>query len=366
MARSLARALADYGVDWQRVPWPIRWSGVFGRTAPLALEIGFGNGAFLAGEARAHPERDHVGIDLSWTAATHLFRRLRRADARNVRVLIGDAETLVCNAFGSGVLSDVVVNHPCPWPKARHHERRLLARGFLARLAERMRPGARLTVVTDHAEYAHWLGEELAAQRELVSCHATREVSAIVGRAPTKYQLKAMAQGVPIHYFEWQKPESAAAHAPVVPADELVMPNLTLRSDVAGDELFDELFRGFRPVLFRERVADGDEEMEVVVKLEGVYRRAEPAGGARVWLVEALAQEGRLRQQFAIYVVARESSVLLKPAAIGEPYPTHGVKRAVWCAARWIQSRNPELELLHESLGLSTPREPWPPLERSD
>src|SRR6185295_4036865 len=107
----------------------------------------------------------------------------------------GDAETLVCNAFGSGALSDVVVNHPCPWPKARHHERRLLARGFLARLAERMHPGARLTVVTDHAEYAQWLGEELAAQRELVSCHAPREVSAIAGRAPTKYQLKAMAQG---------------------------------------------------------------------------------------------------------------------------------------------------------------------------
>src|SRR5262245_10036270 len=99
MVRSLARALSDYAVEWQAVPWPIRWDAVFGRAAPLVLEIGFGNGAFLAEQARAHPERDHVGIELSWTAATYLFRRLRAAGLGNVRVLVGDAEVLVRHPF---------------------------------------------------------------------------------------------------------------------------------------------------------------------------------------------------------------------------------------------------------------------------
>src|SRR5262245_3260095 len=201
MARPLYRSLFESVVDWQRQPWPIPWSDVFTRAAPLALEIGFGNGAFLAEQARAHPERDHVGIELSWTSATHLFRRLQRAGVSNVRILLGDAEALVHHLFGPEVLCEVFVNHPCPWPKTRHVERRLLARGFLALLAERMLHGARLHVVTDHAEYARWLGEELGGQRALASAHAAIEAPAPAGRTPTKYQLKAMAQGIPIHFF---------------------------------------------------------------------------------------------------------------------------------------------------------------------
>lgn len=353
MARSLSRALADYVVDWQRVSWPIHWSAVFGRAAPLALEIGFGNGDFLVAAARARGERDHVGIELSWTAATHLFRRLQDCGATNARVILGDAEELMRRLFAPDSLTEVTLNHPCPWPKTRHHQRRLLTRDFLALLAERMQPGARLTVVTDHAEYAQWLGAELAAQSALVSCHATAEVSALPGRAATKYQLKAMAQGIPIHYFEWHKPASAARAPLAAPAGEISMPTLTLIGAVASPAPF----QGFRPVLFRE-LAQG---VEVVVKLQAVYRRTEPEAGAPVWLLETFVQEGRLGQQFAIDVVARGRDFLLKPSRFGQPYPTHGVKRAVWCAARWLQSRHPGLTIEHESLGLAAPAEEWPP-----
>jgi tRNA (guanine-N7-)-methyltransferase len=356
MAAPLSLALQDYVVDWQRRPWPIAWDAVFGRSAPLALEIGFGNGSFLEEQARKRPERDHLGIEISWTAATHLFRRLRRAELGNVRVLLGEAEALVRHLLAPESLAEVAVNHPCPWPKSRHHERRLLTRDFLELLAERMRPGARLTVVTDHAEYAQWLGEELTAQRALVSCHATVEAAALSGRSATKYQLKAMAQGIPIHYFEWQKPAQAAPApasppaptSPIAPR-EISMPTLTLRGALVSDELF----ATFRPLVFRERERD----LEIVVKLETVYRRVDRP----VWLVETLVKEGELRQTFAIDVVARGQTLLLKPSALGQPYPTHGVKRAVWCVARWLQSRQPELTVEHESLGLPEPAEPWPP-----
>ncbi len=352
MARPLSTSLQEYVVDWQRSSWPVPWNTVFGRSAPLALEIGFGNGSFLAEQGLTRPERDHVGIELSWTAATHLFRRLQRAGHGNVRVLLGDAEALVQHLFAADSLCEVFVNHPCPWPKSRHLERRLLAREFLACLAERMQPGARLTVVTDHAEYAQWLGQELVAQSALASSHETIEVAALAGRAATKYQLKAMAQGIPIHYFEWHKTRTPRELPPPrAQPSEISMPTLTLSGEVASRELF----RDFRPALFRERHQD----VEVVVKLEAVYQRTD----APVWLLETLVQEGHLRQQFGIDVVARGASLLLKPSALGQPHPTHGVKRAVWCAAQWLRSRHGALEIRHESLGLSAPSEPWPPAD---
>lgn len=353
MARPLSTSLQEVVVDWQRESWPVPWNAIFGRGAPLALEIGFGNGSFLAEQGRNRPERDHVGIELSWTAATHLFRRLQHAGGGNVRVLLGDAEALVRHLFPADSLCEVFVNHPCPWPKARHLERRLLARGFLTCLAERMQPEARLTVVTDHAEYATWLGQELGSQSALVSSHETIEVAALAGRATTKYQLKAMAQGIPIHYFEWHKTRDPRVLLPRAPSSEISMPTLTLGGEVASHELF----RDFRPALFRER----HQGVEVVVKLEAVYQRTD----APVWLLETLVQEDQLRQQFGIDVVARQTeasgaTLLLKPSALGHPHPTHGVKRAVWCAAQWLRSRHGTLTIRDESLGLSEPPEPWP------
>lgn len=349
MARPLSVFLQEYVVAWPRRPWPLAWAEVFGRAGPLALEIGFGNGAFLVEQGARRPERNHVGIELSWTAATHLFRRLRQAELGNVRVVLGDAEELVRQLFAPGTLDEVFVNHPCPWPKARHVERRLLARGFLQLLAERMRPDAKLTVVTDHAEYATWLGEELAASGAFASCHATSEVAFLPDRTPTKYQLKAMAQGIPIHYFEWRKAAGGADTRESGTQSEIPMPTLTLSGAVEPAELF----RGFEPQLFRER----HQEVEVVVKLVALYQRPD----APVWLIETFVQEDRLRQQFGLDVVLRGTSVLLKPSALGEPYPTHGVKRAVWCAARWLQSRHPALVVQNESLGLKPLAEPWPP-----
>jgi len=349
MARPLSVSLQDHVLEWAQLPWPADWSACFGRRAPLALEIGFGNGDFLVREALAHPERDHLGIELSWTAATHLFRRLGQAGCTNVRVLLGDAEALVQHLFAPEMLDAVFVNHPCPWPKARHLERRLLRRDFLAQLSSRMRPGAPLTIVTDHAEYATWLHEELTAEASLGSRHATVEVAAIAGRAPTKYQLKAMAQGIPIHFFEWQKrPDAPSVVAPAPPTPTPAMPSLTLTGATPGLDLFAD----FRPLRFREQ----ERGSEVVVRLQAVYRRPDRP----VWLVETFVQEDRLRQMFALDVVVRERDVLLKPSVMGQPYPTHGVKRAVWCTAMWLRMRHPTLAVTHESLGLRPPATPWP------
>lgn len=347
MPRPLSLAVQAHVVPWHELDWPIDWPGVLGRSAPLVLEIGFGNGAFLADLAAAHPGHDHVGIELSWSSALRLFKRLRARALTNVRVLLVDAVVALEHLFPPASLAAVHVNHPCPWPKARHEERRLVSPAFLRLLADRMREGAPLTIVTDHAEYAGWTRDALEGCAGLRSRHATSEVASIPGRVPTKYERKATDQGVPIHYFEWERRGPAAPVRPplAVPAFRPdprlsdAMPSLTLR----GAPRAESLLEGFEPATFRAR--DGD--VLVTVKLAAAFRQL----GQPVWLVETLVVEDGLRQELGILVVARGEDLLVKLSSVGRPHPTFGVKHAVWRVGRWLVERHPGLEVASENLG---------------
>jgi tRNA (guanine-N7-)-methyltransferase len=338
MARPLALSIADAVVPWRERDWPIDWERIFGRRAPLVLEIGFGNGAFLEREARAHPERDHVGIELSWTSATHLLRRIDQRGLANVRLLLGDAQALLRQLIAPAALAEVFVNHPCPWPKERHAERRLVGPAFLALLAERMRAGAPLWIVTDHAAYARAIAETLEAQRDFVPALGATEVSELPGREPTKYERKAMAAGEPIHYFAWRRTDAAIPVAEPAPA-RAPMPSLTLQ----GTAGHGELFHGFQPLVETTTHAG----VETTVKLAHAYRRLdEPA-----WLVQALVKEDRLEQEFALEVIPRAGGqLMIKLSTLGHPHPTFGVRRAVWRVAAWLFERHPELVPVRHNL----------------
>lgn len=349
MARALSRQIADHLLPWRDGPWPPDWARVFGREAPLALEIGFGNGAFLAELAAARPERDHLGVELSWTSVTHLFRRLDAGGLTNVRVALVEARLALALLFAPGSLDAIYVNHPCPWPKARHEDRRLVDARFLALAADRLRPGGELLIVTDHADYAGWVHEALASQEALVSRHATAEVAAIPGRRATKYERKALDQGVSIHYFEWRKRGEPASVPPFPipsppPGPERTMLSLTLRGPLDLARALD----AFTPRLFREE-KDG---VEVVVRLVGAYRRVGHADENPGWLVEALVKEDELRQELAIALVPSErDQVLVKLSSLGRALPTHGVKRAIWLVGELLREQAEGLELVHENLG---------------
>jgi tRNA (guanine-N7-)-methyltransferase len=338
MPRPLPLSIADWLIPWRERTWPLPLHEEFGRETPLALEIGFGNGEFLEREARGHPERDHVGIELSWTSATHLFRRLDKGGPTNVRVLLADAEVALRHVFAPASLVEVFVNHPCPWPKDRHAARRLVRPEVLRLLATRMAAGAPLLVVTDHAEYAVQIAEVLEGQEDFAPQHGATEVAEIPGREPTKYQRKAMAEGIPIHYFPWVR---VAGGEPAAEASEEVeMPSLTLNGSVPPETLF----AGFEPDV-ETTSPDG---VPTVVKLVSAYQRVDREG----WLVEALVKEDRLQQDFAIEVVPRgEERLLVKVSHLGHAHPTFGVKRAVWRVGRWLWLKHPELGLEHHNLG---------------
>ena len=339
----LSRSVQNHLVHWQAQDWPIDWKEIFGREAELVLEVGFGNGEFLAHQARAHPDRDYVGIELSWSGMLRLFKRLG-PDTANVRALLVDAEFALQRLFERESIGEVFVNHPCPWPKARHHRRRIFHPEGLALLTDRMRPEANLTVVTDHQEYAEWTAENLGSQQALVSRHDSPEVTSIPDRRPTKYERKAMAEGISIHYFEWKRarPSGISQASGLAPRRDPIDPMPSIR--LAG--VSEKPFEGFEPQLWRES-HDG---VDVVVRLTGIWERRDAE--EPTWLVDAMVHEDRLRQDFGVLVVERApGELLLRLSDHGRPHPTHGVRRALFALSRWILERHPEAALMRHNLG---------------
>jgi tRNA (guanine-N7-)-methyltransferase len=134
-----------------RLPWPMDWTAVFPRPAPLLLEIGFGNADFLLDLAQNRPEANVIGVELSLPSLRKGAKKLATAVLSNACVLQGDAKLVLWTLFTPGSLAEVYINFPDPWPKERHHERRLINGRFLHLLATRMPPDGRLDIATDHA-----------------------------------------------------------------------------------------------------------------------------------------------------------------------------------------------------------------------
>lgn len=164
-ADALARLLPVHGVDPAR---PFVPAEVFGRVAPLVLEIGSGMGEATAAMAAADPDRDVLAVEVHTPGLGTLLRRIEDAGLTNVRVLEADAREVLTDLLAPASLDEVRVFFPDPWPKARHAKRRLVTDGFASLVASRLRPGGLLHVATDWASYAAQVEQVLAGSDELV------------------------------------------------------------------------------------------------------------------------------------------------------------------------------------------------------
>lgn len=125
-----------------------RAATLFGRTAPLHLEIGSGNGFYLSGMAATHPDSDWVGVEVRYKRVELVARKLRAAHLTNARIVRYDA-FLIEELFGAGSLAGVHVNHPDPWRKERHAKKRLIGPAFLTVAARLLASGGELRLKTD-------------------------------------------------------------------------------------------------------------------------------------------------------------------------------------------------------------------------
>jgi tRNA (guanine-N7-)-methyltransferase len=134
----------------------------FGRHAPRILEIGFGNGEQLLHAAVHEPDRDFIGIEVHRPGVGRLMNALATAGVGNVRLFADDAVEVLQHEIAPGALAGVRICFPDPWPKKRHHKRRLIQPEFVALLASRVAPGGLLHLATDWEPYAEHMLEVLA------------------------------------------------------------------------------------------------------------------------------------------------------------------------------------------------------------
>ncbi len=193
--RALDQLLPRYGLPFACAP--LDWQHVFGRAAPVVLEIGFGMGETTAEIAASHPKRDFVGIEVHAPGVGSLLREVDGRGLANVRVIRHDAVEVVDAMIPLGSLAGIHAFFPDPWPKKRHHKRRLLRPDFVHALALRLAPGGYLHVATDWSDYAEEMLATLGAERLLANTaqgFAPRPES----RPQTKFERRGTRLGHPV------------------------------------------------------------------------------------------------------------------------------------------------------------------------
>ena len=182
-------------------------------TPPLRLtvDLGFGRGELLLDLARAEPGTAFLGVEYSFKRVLKLARRLARTELRNLRLVCDTAEAIVGDRLTEGSVLAFWINFPDPWPKKRHHRRRLIQPAFVRQLAGRLEPGGLLHVATDHEGYAEALAEVLSAEPLLENVHAPAAWSSQPPpRSATAYELEWRAQGRDCRYFAYRRRAIAA------------------------------------------------------------------------------------------------------------------------------------------------------------
>jgi tRNA (guanine-N7-)-methyltransferase len=166
---------------------PVRWARVFGRTAPVVVEIGCGGGRFIISQAEAHPDRDFIAVERAHEYFKLLKQRAAKRRLANLRILRTDGGDLVSSCFADRSVTAYHVYFPDPWPKKRHHKRRLFTDSFCAQLRRTLVPGGTLFFATDHGDYYAEVLPRLRAALEVVE-HPGPWEDAPQGR--TNYEIK--------------------------------------------------------------------------------------------------------------------------------------------------------------------------------
>lgn len=283
---------------WREVTRPLDWAQVFGREAPIELEIGFGNGEYLVARAAQYPERHFVGIELEWEGVQRALRRIAAAGLTNVRVLLGDARPILWHAIAPQSLTRVYTLFPCPWPKKHHHKHRLFDQRQLQLVNSRLLPGGEFYLLTDHQEYFQWvLGH-------LTDTGFSAFARTVPPQVHTKYEQKWLAEGQSRFY---ELTLTKVQHCAVPLREDVPMETYRVKA-------FDPA--RFQPAAIRE-------EVQVIFK----ETRYDP--NQQVAMTRVVVVEDDLTQHFWIEIVREGAGWRIRPAPGCGVVPTVGVQRAL-------------------------------------
>jgi tRNA (guanine-N7-)-methyltransferase len=171
-------------------------TAAFGRSAPLVLEIGFGMGQATAAIAQAEPERNFLGVEVHEAGVGALLKRIGELGLNNLRLVQHDAVDVLRHMLGPASLAAVHIYFPDPWPKKRHHKRRLIQPALVADIASRLAPGGVLHCATDWQPYAEQMLAVLSADTALSNTVASGAYAPRPAWRPlTKFEARGQALG---------------------------------------------------------------------------------------------------------------------------------------------------------------------------
>ena len=186
--RALTTLWPIWGIDY--APTPINLEKIFGRRAPLIVEIGFGNGELLVSMAADNPDKNFIGMEVHEPGIGHCLLRIDQNKITNVHIVCHDAIEVLENQIPDAALHGVNLFFPDPWPKKRQHKRRIVQAEFLMLLSRKIKPGGFFHTATDWANYADHIDETVSANP------AFRVTETKTSKRPeTKFELRGKRLG---------------------------------------------------------------------------------------------------------------------------------------------------------------------------
>lgn len=310
-----------------RLAWPTPWTDYFNNTNPLAVEIGFGNGSFLAALAKTQPSWNYIGIERAHSPLTWTEKRIRREKLHNVQLIHGDAFMVLQSCFSPESVATFHINFSDPWPKQRHRQRRLIDADFLEILVSRLAINGSLHIATDIHSYAKQISKALTNTLGLSNAYPTdwaseRENPLVV----TSYEQKALAADRDRYYFRWQRNTEPIAHIPVT--QEVEMPNAALQLPF-GFETIEAAFEPF-----------AKQHQDRIVSFKSLLRDIQYP----TLLFDIFVDENLHEQRVLLMLKARQSGdYAIRYAQTGFPRATPGLHDAVHYLVEWLKSLHPDV-----------------------
>jgi len=199
--RALDELMPRYGLPFAGQPLDL--DAAFGRRAPRVLEIGFGNGDTLVELAAQSPGTDFLGAEVHPPGVGHCLLAIKAARLANVRIVMHDAVELLREGLAPASLDEVLLYFPDPWPKKRHHKRRIVQPDFVALVASRLKPDGRFRLATDWEPYAAWMLEVLGASPEFRNAAPHGGCVERPGRGATRFERRGRRLGHAVFDLDW-------------------------------------------------------------------------------------------------------------------------------------------------------------------
>jgi tRNA (guanine-N7-)-methyltransferase len=191
--KALEQHWTRYVLDYQ--PQLLALDSLFPKQGPLTVEIGFGMGDSLLEMAQAEPNANFIGIEVHKPGIGKLLHGIAEHRLNNLLVICHDATEVLAHCFSERSVDKVLILFPDPWPKKRHHKRRIIQPAFLQLLASRLKPGGELHLATDWQEYAEHMLEVLEASEELVNANGAGNYWESPRRPATKFERRGKRLG---------------------------------------------------------------------------------------------------------------------------------------------------------------------------